>query len=237
VIYGLYHGYAINREDCPDGMDFIRIPMICPFHIDGQWYPHLAELDGHLCEQSPIIPVIGMMIDALNEHKTVVRNFTRAERKRSVKVGKSSGVGKVSPRRYTRVQMSSGTTSIPPIEDCPLMRLPKWKLSKRVRCRKHERCYVRDGSLPIGKDHFDLLSSRGYTIYKDNLEIGPRDLKRLKLRDVELPNGYRWVAIRTIIVEEYEKGPEDEEIVPLVLVPQNKVLKDSADFELSAITK
>ena len=237
VIYGLYHGYAINREDCPDGMDFIRISMVCPFHIDGQWYPHLAEFDGHLCEQSPIIPVIGMMIDALNEHKTVVRSFTKAERKRSVKVGKSSGVGKVSPRRYTRVQMSAGTTSIPPIEDCPLMRLPKWKLSKQVRCRKHERCYVRDGLLPIGKDHFDLLVSRGYTIYKDNLEIGPRDLKRLKLRDVELPNGYRWVAIRTIIVEEHEKGPEDEEIVPLVLVPQNKVLKDSADFELSAITK
>lgn len=235
VVYGLYHGYVFSREHCPDEVPFIRIPMICPIHVDGRWYPNQPEFKHHFCHQSPIIPVIDMMIDALNEHKTVVRNFTKAERKRSVKVGRDSGAGKVTPRRYSRVQMSAGTTQIPPMEDCPLMQLPKWKLTKRIKCRKHERCYIRHGRLPLEVEHKELLLSRGYTIYKDNLEIGPRDAKRLKLRNIPWPDGFRWVAIRSIIVDEHERGPEGTEVVPLVLVPDSKVMKQSTQFELDSI--
>ena len=237
VIYGLYHGYVISREHCPDGVTFVRIAMICPFHVDGRWYPNQPEYTHHYAHQSPIIPVIDMMIDALNDHKTVVRSFTKAERKRSLKVGRDSGAGKVTPRRYSRVQMSAGTTQIPPIEDCPLMRLPKWKLTKRIKCRKHERCYFRHGRLPLEAEHQELLLSRGYVIYKDNLDIGDRDAKRMRRRRIPWPDGHRWVAVRTIIIDEHEKGPEGEEVVPLVLVPQPKVMKDSTEFEISSIGK
>ena len=234
VIYGLYHGYVINTDYCPDGLDFIRIPMVCPFHVDGQWFPNKPEFPGQRLTQSVVIPVIDMMIDALNEHKVVVRNFSRSERKKSVKVSNKEGV-KVTPRRYSRVTMSAGSTNVPPIEDCPLMQLPKWKLTKRIKCRKHERCYIQHGRLPLEVEHKELLLSRGYMIYTDNLDVGPRDYKRLSLRGIEMPNGYRWVAIRTIIIDEHKRGPEGKELVPLVLVPQDKVMKQSTEFELNSI--
>ena len=232
VIYGLYHGYVISREECPEGMDFIRIPIVCRIHVDGKWFPHGPGPDGRIPLQSVVIPVIDMMIDGLNNHRVVTTGFNKRQRRLKATSKKKTGVN-VTPRRYSRMMMSAGSTTVPPIEDCPLMRLPKWKLSKRIKCRKHERCYIRDGRLPLDKEQHDLLLSRGYVVYKDNLEVGPRDAKRLKMRNVEWPDGYRWVAIRTIIVEEHEKGPEDEDLVPLILVPQAKVMKDSADFEMS----
>ena len=117
------------------------------------------------------------------------------------------------------------------------MRLPKWKLTKRIKCRKHERCYFRHGRLPLEAEHQELLLSRGYVIYKDNLDIGDRDAKRMRRRRIPWPDGHRWVAVRTIIIDEHEKGPEGEEVVPLVLVPQPKVMKDSTEFEISSIGK
>ena len=237
VIYGLYHGYVLSREHCPEGSSFIRIPMICPIHVGGRWFPHQPEIEGQYVVQSPVIPVINMMIEGLNEHKMVSMNFTKAQRKRSVKVGKESGAGKVTPRRYMRVQMSAGTIQIPQAEECPLMRLPKWKLTKRIKCRKHERCYVKHGRLPLEVEHKELLLSRGYTIYKDNLDIGPRDEKRLKLRRIPFPDGFRWVAIRTIIIDEHKRGPEGTDVVPLVLVPDSKVMKQSTEFELNSIRR
>ena len=240
IVLGLYHGYVFSNEHCPPNKDFVKVPFTSVLYVESnKEIPidrpnQLGEVQ-HVAEWTPkgstVCMTVTKVIQAINDHRTVQTVFSKSQKRQRKKLKKSRGIT-IRQSRYTRVQMSSGTVTPQNREEGSGI-LPRWKLGHRISCRTHERCYIKNGPLPLTDDVRNDLVQRGYTIYTDNLDIGPRDARRMKDRRARWPDGVRFTAIKTTIIKEHERGPEDKELVPMILVPKPEVVKDTMEFEFN----
>jgi hypothetical protein len=251
VIFGAYTGYVISYKDCPNDMDFLRIPILVPMYLDGlaEWMHNYASLvpDNHglqresglrhnnwFQQDSDLSSPLNHLMQAIDDHSVVQVEFTGSQKRQKRRLKAREGIN-VSLKKYSRVQMSGGVTmpSTGYGDGGSAGLLPKWKLDHRVDCREHDRCYIRRGKLPISTDERSLLEGRGYTIYTDRKDVSPRDARRFNRRRIPHPDGIDWVAIRTIRIPQHEKGPEGKKVVPLVRVTSTEVIGNSLEYELS----
>jgi len=238
IVLGLYHGYVVSNEHCPPNRDFVKVPFTSLLYIESNneipiGRPHLPAEMENVAEWTPkgsaTCMTVRKVIQAINDHRTVQTVFSKSQKRQRKKLKKSRGIT-IRQSRYTRVQMSSGTVTPQNREEGSGI-LPRWKLGHRISCRSHERCYIKNGPLPLTDDVRKDLIERGYTIYTDNLDIGPRDARRMRDRRARWPDGVRFTAIKTTIIKEHERGPEDKELVPMILVPKSEVVKETMEFE------
>jgi len=251
AIWGVYTAYVINQFDCPNDMDFLRIPILVPLYIDGlrKWMNEYASSDpdnknlqresanrrNNWFNQDSNLPApLNHLMQAIDDHSVVQVNFSGSQKRQKRALKAREGIS-VSQKRYSRVQMTGGVSL--PSKDYgdgeATGLLPKWKLDHRVDCREHDRCFIRIGSLPVSTDERSLLEGRGYTIYTDSKDLSPRDARRLNRRKVPHPDGIDWVAIKTIRIPEHTRGPEGKKIVPMVRVAKDEVIANSLEYELS----
>jgi len=240
IVLGLHHGYVFSNEHCPPNKDFVKVPFTSLLYIETNKEmtiarpgkpPQVKAVAEWTPKGSTICMTVTKVIQAINDHRTVQTVFSKSQKRKKKKLKKSRGIT-VRQSRYTRVQMSSGTVTPQNREEGSGI-LPRWKLGHRISCRSHERCYIKNGPLPLTDDVRKDLIERGYTIYTDNLDIGPRDARRMRDRRARWPDGVRFTAIKTTIIKEHERGPKDKEVVPMILVPKSEVVKDTMEFEFN----
>jgi hypothetical protein len=178
---------------------------------------------------------IHSVIAAIDDHRSVVHNFSRGHKKKRKKA-KQSGVA-TAQKRFQRVHMSNGPSvgrRRQPEMDVGLGdELPKRTLDHRVRVRSHERVYVRRGPKPLLEADRVILRQRGYRIYFHVDDMTYLDKRRLKIRAKKFPDGIHYIAMKDVRVQQHERGPEDAEIVPQVHVVNPEVVAESMEWELS----
>jgi hypothetical protein len=240
IVLGLYHGYVISNEHCPPNKDFVKVPFTSLLYIETNKEmtiarpgkpPQLKAVAEWTPKGSTTCMTVTKVIQAINDHRTIQTVFSKSQKRKKKKLKKSKGIT-TRQSMYTRVQMSSGSVTPQNREESSGI-LPRWKLGHRVSCRSHERCYIKNGPLPLTDDVRKNLIERGYTIYTDNLDIGLRDARRMRDRRARWPDGVRFTAIKTTIIKEHERGPKDKEVVPMILVPKSDVMKDTMEFEFT----
>ena len=247
-IWGLFHAYVISRQDCPADMPFVRIPFVAPLYLDALGWttkevagsrPDFPDLKGtmnwtaaHRCQ---VADVILSTIAAIDDHRSVVHNFTRGHKKR--KRGAKEAGAPTSQKRFQRVHMSSGPTvgrrNQPEMDVGLGDELAKRTLDHRVSVRAHERVYVRRGPKPLAEEDRLLLLHRGYRIYFNPEDMTYLDKRRLQIRAKKFPDGVHWTALKDVRVDQHERGPEDADLIPQVHVVNADVVTKALEWELS----
>lgn len=243
MIWGLFHGYVISKEHCPNDMPFLRIPMVVPLYIEQMtWsdadenvtqHPSSAEMRW-VYPLTTLASPIRVVLQAIDDHRVVQERKFNTRQKRKKRQLKAEDQIEVRHRRYQRVQMRRGPPDMPKRKrQGNEESIVSWTLKHRVKVRSHERVYIRRGQKPLKVEDRKEMVERGYRVYLSEHELTFEDARRLHSRKKLGPQHSHWVAIKDTRVKEHKRGPEDAEIIPLVRVVDNEVLDDTLDYQMT----